>query len=155
MKFLAFLRAVSIAGALSLPGMIAFAPYAAVPAADQPPVVTGGYTHNEQVDRQIARLHAKLQITPAQMTQWNALVAAMRENARLAKMGRDYRAKFHLATIIDELHAERLATQARLERLDRVIPVAEALYAVLTEKQRSAADEEFTPAPEPDAPLFE
>jgi hypothetical protein len=155
MKFPAFVRAAAIAGALSLPSLIAFAPFAAVPAADPPPIVTGGYTHNEQVERQIARLQAKLQITTGQMTQWNALVAAMRENARLAKMGHDNRAKLHLATIIDELRAERLATQARLERLERVIPVAEALYAVLTEKQRSAADEEFTPAPEPDAPLFE
>jgi hypothetical protein len=154
MKFPAFLRAAAAAGALSLSGMIAFAPFSAIPA-DQSPIVTGGYTHNEQVERQIARLHAKLQITAAQVTQWTALVAAMRENARLVKMGRDDRAKFHLTTIIDELHAERTATQARLDRLERVIPVAEALYSVLTEKQRAAADKEFSPPSEPDETLFE
>jgi len=50
------------------------------------------------------------------------------------------RIAIHPSKVIDELYADRRETQARLERLERVIPVAEALFAVLTKDQKAEAD---------------
>ena len=77
------------------------------------------------------------------MPQWNALAAAMRENARRIALSRADRAKIHPTNAIDMLYADRRETQARLERLERVIPVAEALFAVLSKDQRTKADRLF------------
>jgi hypothetical protein len=96
-----------------------------------------------QVDAQISSLKQKLRITEAQMPQWNALAAAMRENARRIRLSRADRAKIHPTNVIDELYADRRETQARLERLERIIPLAEALYAVLDPSQKVLADALF------------
>ena len=95
------------------------------------------------VDAQIGRLKQKLRITDAQMPQWNALAAAMQENAQRIRLSRADRAKIHPTNVIDELYADRRETQARLERLERIIPRAEALYAVLDPHQRTLADALF------------
>lgn len=96
-----------------------------------------------QVDAQIGRVKQKLRITETQMPQWNALAAAMRENARRIRLSRADRAKIHQTNVIDELYSDRRETQARLERLDRIIPLAEALYAVLDPRQKALADTLF------------
>ncbi len=96
-----------------------------------------------QVDAQISSLKQKLRITEVQMPQWNALAAAMRENARRIRLSRADRAKIHPTNVIDELYADRRETQARLERLERIIPLAEALYAVLDPGQKALADALF------------
>jgi periplasmic protein CpxP/Spy len=96
-----------------------------------------------QVDAQIGRLKQDLRITEAQMPQWNALAAAMRENAQRIRLSRADRAKIHQTNVIDELYTDRRETQARLERLERIIPLAEALYAVLDPRQKALADTMF------------
>jgi LTXXQ motif family protein len=96
-----------------------------------------------QVDAEIGHLKEKLHITKAQMPQWNALAAAMQENARRIRLSRADRAKIHPTNVIDELYADRRETQARLERLERIIPLAEALYAVLDPNQKVHADALF------------
>jgi hypothetical protein len=96
-----------------------------------------------QVDAQISRLKVKLRITETQTPQWNALAAVMRENARRIRLSQADRAKIHPTNVIDELYADRRETQARLERLERLIPLAEALYAVLDPSQKALADAQF------------
>jgi hypothetical protein len=120
--------------ALSLAGAIALVQPVAARAADR---------HAERADAQIARLQQKLHIAAAQMPQWNALAAAMRDNAKRIELSRADRAKIHPTTVIDELYAERRETQAQLERLERIIPVAEALFAVLSKDQKAKADRLF------------
>ena len=96
-----------------------------------------------QVDAEIGRLKEKLHITETQKPRWNALAAAMQENARRIRLSRADRAKIHPTNVIDELYADRRETQARLERLERIIPLAEALYAVLDPSQKVLADTLF------------
>jgi len=98
---------------------------------------------SRQDDAQIGRLKQKLRITDAQLPQWNALAAAMQENARRIRLSRADLAKIHPTDVIDELYADRRETQARLERLERIIPLAEALYAVLDPHQKALADTLF------------
>lgn len=115
-------------------------------AADQDRTQEGTDSENvqaKQVDDQIGRLKQNLRITEAQMQQWNALAAAMRENARRVRLSRADRAKIHQTNVIDELYTDRRETQARLERLERIIPLAEALYAVLDPRQKALADTLF------------
>lgn len=132
--------------AVSLAGAVAFVPPLSAHAAEQQTAAANadrGGADARRVDAQIAWLQKKLAITAAQMPQWNALAAAMRENARRIALSRADRAKIHPTNVIDELYADRRETQARLERLERVIPVAEALFAVLNKDQRAKADRLF------------
>ncbi len=102
-----------------------------------------GSAYSKRIDAEIARLQKKLHITTAQMAQWSALAAAMRENAKRIELSHADRAKIHPTNVIDELYSDRRETQAQLERLERIIPVAEALFAVLTADQKAKADAVF------------
>jgi hypothetical protein len=137
----AFGRIVPFVVALSLGGAIAFVQPLPARAADQPAPAASAYS--QRVDAQIARLEKKLHITAAQLPQWNALAAAMRENARRIQLSRADRAKIHPTNVIDLLYASRRETQAQLERLERIIPPAEALLAVLAADQKARADALF------------
>ena len=136
MTLRALCRFVPLVVALSLAGAIALVPPASARAADRHAPIASA-------DAQIARLQKKLHIAPAQMPQWNALAAAMRENARRIQLSRADRAKIHPTNVIDLLYADRRETQAQLERLERIIPPAEALLAVLTPHQKAKADALF------------
>ena len=144
----AFGRIVHFVVALSLGGAIAFVQPLSARAADR-------HAPAASADAQIAWLQKKLHIAAAQMPQWNALAAAMRENARRIALSRADRAKIHPTDVIDELYADRRETQARLERLERVIPVAEALFAVLSKDQRAKADRLFGGLMRRDTPILD
>ena len=132
----AFGRLVPLIVALSFAGAIASVQPASAHTADR-------HAPAGRTDAQISGLQKKLHITAAQMPQWNALAAAMRENAKRIELSRADRAKIHPTNAIDMLYADRRETQARLERLERVIPVAEALFAVLSKDQKATADRLF------------
>ena len=131
-----FGRLVLLIAAVSFAGAVALAPPASARMADR-------HAPEDRTDAQIAWLQKKLHIAVAQMPQWNALAAAMRENAKRVELSRADRAKIHPTDVIDILYADRRETQARLERLERVIPVAEALFAVLNKDQKATADRLF------------
>jgi len=124
-------------------------------AADQPASLAGSGAGQSSVDDQIGALRTKLHIADTQMPQWDGLAAAMAENARLVRASIADRAKIHPTTVIDTLYAARLEARAHLERLERVIPVAEALYAVLTEAQRAQADLLFSGSPKSNEELLD
>ena len=135
MKFTAAARAVPLAVAAALLGVFILAQPLSARAADR---------HMPTAEAQISQLRKLLHITKAQMPQWEALAAAMRENARLLRESAADRAKIHPTTIVDRLYTDRKMSQARLKRLERLIPLAEALYAVLSPRQKAKADILFT-----------
>jgi hypothetical protein len=129
--------------ALALAGAVTFAQPILARAADQSAPAANaamGDAASKHVDAQIARLQEQLHITAAQMQQWNALAAVMRENAKRVILSRADRAKIHPTNVIDELYAARRESQASTERLERVIPAAEALFAVLANEQKAKAN---------------
>jgi Spy/CpxP family protein refolding chaperone len=137
MKSQTVVRAAKLAIVIAALGIFALAqPSIALAAKHRMPTAT---------EAQIVQLGTKLHITAAQKPQWNALAAVMKENARLVHASAADRAKIHPTTVVDKLYADRKASQARLERLERVIPVAEALYAVLTPEQKAKANILFAP----------
>lgn len=148
MKFQAFASIIAPVVAAALVGMIALVPTTAPRAAEHHRAHAMHHhavrMRAHRVDAQIARLRHRLHITKAQMPQWRALARVMRENARLIRLSRADRAKIHPTDAIDGLYAARRQAQAEIKRLERVIPVAEALYAVLTKKQKAEANILFT-----------
>jgi hypothetical protein len=90
------------------------------------------------VEANIASLHQRLQITPAQEAQFNALANVMRQNARAeASAPQPPPAN---AGAVESLRAEIQYDEMELAGMKRFLPALEALYATLSPAQRQTAD---------------
>jgi periplasmic protein CpxP/Spy len=95
------------------------------------------------VEANIAQLHQRLMITPAQEAQFQAFANVMRQNARMMPGAPP-------STNINAVQGLRLEiglAQQYLDGLKRMLPELQALYAVLTPAQRQAADQTFRQGP--------
>lgn len=95
------------------------------------------------VEADIAQLHQRLQITPAQEPQFAAFAAVMRENARAMPAGPP-------PGNPNAVEALRLAIQYGQQDLDgmrRLLPALQTLYASLSPAQRRTADQVFRQGP--------
>lgn len=97
------------------------------------------------VEVNIATLHQRLQITPAQEAQFNAVANVMRENAR-AEAGAPQQLPAG-ATAIDDLRAYIRYSEVELAGWKKMLPALEALYATLSPTQKKAADAAFRQGP--------
>ena len=97
------------------------------------------------VEVNIATLHQRLQITPAQEAQFNAVANVMRENAR-AEAGAPQQPPAG-ATAIDDLRAYIRYSEVELAGWKKMLPALEALYATLSPTQKKAADAAFRQVP--------
>ena len=95
------------------------------------------------VETSIAQLRQRLQITPAQQPQFEALAAVMRENAQ-APAGA---APASNASAVDALRFAIRSEQQDLAGMRRLLPALQALYATLSPAQRQAADIAFRQGP--------
>jgi hypothetical protein len=98
----------------------------------------------QNVEANIASLHQRLQITPAQEPQFNAVANVMRENARAEASAPAQPAN---ATAVDDLRAIIRYSEAELAGYRRLLPVLEALYATLSPAQKRTADAVFREGP--------
>jgi uncharacterized membrane protein YqiK len=89
------------------------------------------------VEAKITSLHQRLQITPAQEAQFNALADIMRQNARAEASAPPPPAN---AGAIESLRAEIQYDEMELAGMKRFLPALEALYATLSPAQQQAAD---------------
>ena len=97
------------------------------------------------IEANIAELHQRLAITPAQEPQFNALANVMRENARSMPAAPPQ-------TSLSAVEGLRLAIQYGQQEINgmrRMLPVLQALYATLSPAQRQAADQMFRQGPGP------
>jgi protein CpxP len=99
----------------------------------------------QNIEANIASLHQRLQITPAQEPQFNAVANVMRENAR-AEASAPARPAAN-ATAVDDLRAFIRYSEVELAGYRRLLPVLEALYATLSPIQRRTADAVFREGP--------
>src|SRR3954452_16105420 len=87
----------------------------------------------QNVEANIAELRKKLQITPAQESQFGAVAAVMRDNARLeASAPQQPPAN---ASAADDLRAYIKYSELELAGLKKMLPPLEALYATLSPTQ--------------------
>jgi protein CpxP len=99
----------------------------------------------QNIEANIASLHQRLQITPAQEPQFNAVANVMRENAR-AEASAPARPAAN-ATAVDDLRAFIRYSEVELAGYRRLLPVLEGLYATLSPIQRRTADAVFREGP--------
>jgi hypothetical protein len=97
------------------------------------------------VESNIASLHQRLQITPAQEAPFNAVANVLRANAR-AEASALHQPPAN-ASAVDELRAEIQYDEVELAGLKKLLPALEALYASLSPQQRQAADMAFRQGP--------
>ncbi len=97
------------------------------------------------VEANIAALHQKLQITPAQETHFSSVANVMRENARAG--ARAPQPPPTNATAVDDLRAEIQYDEIELAGLKRLLPALEALYSTLSPAQKKTADMIFRQGP--------
>jgi periplasmic protein CpxP/Spy len=94
------------------------------------------------VEANIAQLHQRLQITPAQELQFNALANVMRQNARMMSSPPP--------ASPNAVETLRLAIQYGQQEIDgmrRLLPALQALYASLSPAQQQTADMVFRQGP--------
>lgn len=106
----------------------------------------------DRIDGRLAFLKTELGIKDDQSTQWDTFAAALRENAKnhnglmRSMMERmtddDYAGK----SLPERLGEHESLMQARLEQIKEMQAAVEALYGVLDETQKKAADEIVIPA---------
>jgi protein CpxP len=99
----------------------------------------------QNVEANIASLHQRLQITPAQEPQFNAVANVMRQNAR-AEASIPQQPPPN-ATAVDDLRAFIRYSEVELDGYKRLLPVLEALYATLSPAQRQTANAVFREGP--------
>ena len=118
--------------------ILAATPVFAQPAPDEPPAARAQNPLRERLQQ----LHERLGITPAQQPQWEAMLAAMRDNAK-AMRANPAASAFRSGTLnaVQEIHAAADLAHARADALQRMIPSVEALYASLSPEQQHTADQ--------------
>jgi hypothetical protein len=100
----------------------------------------------EHIEGRIAFLKAELAITDAQMPQWNAFADAIRAGAKGMResMSKMMQAGMPAAAPARADAMLQMMT-ARLEAMKEVASAGKALYEVLTDSQKKAADELMPP----------
>jgi hypothetical protein len=99
----------------------------------------------ETVEQRIASLHAALQITPDEETNWGAVAQTMRENA--GKMEKLSAEKTETPpgsmTALEDLKTYEKFAHAHFEGLKNLISSFETLYAAMPDAQKKIADHVF------------
>ena len=124
---------------------------ASFPSAASPPQLTLAQAQApapspvQSIEANIASLHQRLQITPAQEAQFTALANVMRQNARAEASAPQ--APPPNGSAVDYLRAEIQYDEMELAGLKRFLPALEALYATLSPMQKQAANAIFREGP--------
>jgi 2',3'-cyclic-nucleotide 2'-phosphodiesterase (5'-nucleotidase family) len=131
---------------------LAFAATAAPPAAGNPTVVAPAASakpavHQSQqstVDQRILDLHAKLQITAAQQTQWEPFAQVMRANATGIDEAFQTRVKaLPGMTAADNVKSYAVITEEHAKEMQKLVPVFQTLYDTMSDSQKHVADQVF------------
>jgi protein CpxP len=107
-------------------------------------MVKSGANHSAEIEKHIKDLHAKLKITPAEESQWDAVAQTMRENAteldsaiskRESTAGR--------GSAVDDLNAYADIVQVHADSIKKLSTAFSALYDSMPDDQKKVADEVF------------
>jgi periplasmic protein CpxP/Spy len=138
----------SQAPALSTPG--ATPPNASVPSAPSTQAAPtrkpghGKMSPSDRVEARIRDLHARLQITPAQETQWNGVAQAMRDNAKtMETIISDRSRKMATMSAVDDLRSYESLAEAHADGMKRLVAAFDPFYDSLSDGQKKTADDLF------------
>lgn len=106
----------------------------------QPTPPDGSVAH---VEARISKLHKQLHITAAQEPQFKAFADVMRSNAEAMRALFHQRAQSTDMTAVTRLRWYAGLTAAHAEALNKLVPVFDALYQSMSDKQKKTADAVF------------
>jgi protein CpxP len=107
---------------------------------------------NQEIERQITDLRRKLNITPGQQPQFDALAQAMRQNAQAIDALAQQEPQNRKPNAVEAVRSGGRFAEAEAERLKRLLPPLQALYDSLSDQQKHTADQVFASSPEPEQP---
>ena len=140
----------SMPGATTAPSAATSPPASAPMTAGQTKAGTGAASTTTRspglarVDQYITQMHARLQITPAEQTQWDAFAQAMRDDAQ--KMDTLYQQRseqFATMSAVDGLKSYADIEQAHVDGLQHLVSAFVPLYGAMTPAQQKNADAVF------------
>jgi periplasmic protein CpxP/Spy len=144
MKIILRSRGAVLAAALLLSAPAAALAQRAETAAPAAPTATAPQSIEARVEAYIEKLHQELHITPAQEAQWKRYATVMRQNARAMERAFMKRARqlSSMNAVANLKSYERLA-EAHVQRLRKLVPAFQNLYAAMPAEQKKLADEVF------------
>ena len=97
-----------------------------------------------KIEQRINDLHARLQISPAQQSQWDNVTRVMRDNAR--EMDATFQQR--LQALPNMTAAENLQSYAKVaaehaQDMQKLAPAFQALYDTMSDNQKRTADRVF------------
>jgi len=99
---------------------------------------------NAGVEARIKELHRKLQITAAQQTQWDSLVAVMRGNATtMIDLQRQRAHDAKSMSAVDAVKSYAAVIEAHETGMSKFVPAFEGLYDSMSPQQKTIADTMF------------
>jgi len=99
---------------------------------------------NAQLERHIKDLHAALNITPSEESQWGNVVQTMRDSATELDRAIDKRKEtINTATAVDNLSAYGVIAQAHVDGVKKLAAAFSPLYDSMPGDQKKIADEVF------------
>lgn len=99
---------------------------------------------DQAVEKHIKDLHAKLQISAAEESQWGAVAQTMRDSAVELEKAIDKRAvTAGNASAIDDLNAYGAVAQAHADGVKKLSASFSPLYASMSDEQKKVADDVF------------
>jgi periplasmic protein CpxP/Spy len=103
-----------------------------------------GETMQTLVERRIADLHSRLQITPQESQQWDQFAQVMRDNAKeMDDLYRQRAEKLGSMSAVENMQSFEQIEEARAQQMQKLVPAFQALYASLSDQQKTEADRVF------------
>jgi hypothetical protein len=103
--------------------------------------------HADRVEQRIRDLHARLQITAAQESDWSDVAQAMRDNAQQMDTLSKTRAERSNMSAPEDLDSFAEIADAHAAGIRKFIPAFKKLYASMSDAQKRNADEIFRHGP--------
>jgi protein CpxP len=98
----------------------------------------------ERVEQHITRLHAQLNITPAQQAQWDQFAQVMRDNAKNMNQRFEERGTgFASMNAAENMQSYAKLAQQHAQDMQELATAFQALYASMSDDQKRNADAVF------------
>ena len=97
--------------------------------------------NENRAELRIKELHTRLNILPAQETQWSAVATIMRDNAvTMDKLTQRRVDKASEVTAVEDLKSYGEISEAHAEGIRTLTPAFDSLYSAMSEPQKKQAD---------------
>jgi protein CpxP len=97
--------------------------------------------NENRAELRIKELHTRLNILPAQETQWSAVATIMRDNAvRMDQLTQRRVDKASEVTAVEDLKSYGEISEAHAEGIRKLTPAFDSLYSAMSEPQKKQAD---------------